>query len=71
MTPATEKGIWGFRVGRLLQLLGLVIGLEGLLVYGSEPKEGPMIYVTLLAVVVFYIGWFLARRFSPVSSKKK
>jgi hypothetical protein len=67
----SSRQIWGFRIGRILQLLGLVIGLEGLLVYGSEPKEGPMIYVTTAAVAVFYLGWFLARKFTPAQHKKK
>lgn len=67
----TTRQIWGFRIGRLLQILGLLIGLEALLVYGSEPKEGPMIYVTTLAVAVFYIGWFLVKRFTPPQHKKK
>lgn len=67
----TSRQIWGFRIGRILQLLGLVIGLEGLLVYGSEPKEGPMIYVTTAAVAVFYLGWLLARKFTPAQHKKK
>lgn len=69
--PPSAREIWGFRIGRLLQLLGLVIGLEGLLVYGGEPKEGPMIYVTCAAVAVFYLGWFLVRRFTPAQHKKK
>lgn len=69
-TP-TSREIWGFRIGRIMQLFGLVIGLEGLLVYGSEPKEGPMIYVTCLAVAVFYGGWLLARKFTPPQHKKK
>lgn len=70
--PAPSTGrIWGYRIGRLLQILGLVLGLEGLLVYGAEPSEGPMIYATLLAVAVFYAGWLLARRFSPTSPSKK
>lgn len=67
----TTRQVWGFRIGRILQLLGLVIGLEGLLVYGSEPREGPMIYVTTAAVAVFYLGWFLARKFTPAQHKKK
>ncbi len=73
MSPAAQSSrqIWGFRLGRILQLLGLVIGLEGLLVYGAEPSEGPMIYVTTAAVAVFYLGWFLAKRFSPVQTMKK
>lgn len=71
MTHTATKSIWGFRIGRILQLLGLVIGLEGLLVYGAEPSEGPMIYVTTAAVAVFYLGWWLARRFTPVQHKKK
>ncbi len=71
MPEAPAKSIWRFRIGRILQLLGLVIGLEGLLVYGSEPKEGPMIYATTLAVAVFYLGWFLAKRYSPAQSRKK
>ncbi|MBI3873101.1 MAG: hypothetical protein HY304_08520 [candidate division Zixibacteria bacterium] len=61
------RPLWGFRIGRLLQLLGLVIGLEALLVFGSEPSEGPMIYVTTAAVAVFAAGWWLVRRYKPVS----
>lgn len=73
MTAATPSArqIWGYRFGRILQILGLVIGLEGLLVYGAEPSEGPMIYVTTAAVAVFYLGWFLVKRFSPPQPNKK
>ena len=69
-TPA-PKTIWGFRIGRILQVLGLVIGLEGLLVFGAYPSEGPMIYTTTLALAVFYAGWLIVRRFGPASSKRK
>lgn len=67
----TAREVWGYRSGRILQVLGLLIGLEGLLVYGAEPSEGPMIYVTAAAVAVFYLGWYLARRFTPAEHKKK
>jgi hypothetical protein len=70
--PSTApKSIWGYRIGRILQILGLVIGLEGLLVYGAYPSEGPMIYATTLALAVFYGGWLMVRRFAPASSKRK
>jgi hypothetical protein len=40
----------------------MVIGLEALLVFGSEPSEGPMIYTATIAVAVFYLGHWLTRR---------
>jgi hypothetical protein len=58
--PPRSTGL--YRLGRIVQILGLIIGLEALLVFGAEPSEGPMIYVTLAAVAVFYIGHWLVKR---------
>lgn len=64
LTP-TNKQLWAYRIGRLLQLLGLIVGLEALLVFGAEPSEGPMIYTTIAAVALFYLGYWLIKRFGP------
>jgi hypothetical protein len=53
---------WPYRIGRILQLGGLIIGLEAFLVFGFTPREGPMIYTALAAVAVFYTGFWLTRR---------
>jgi hypothetical protein len=52
-----------------VQILGLIIGLEALLVFGAEPSEGPMIYVTLAAVAVFYLGHWLVKRSGAASAR--
>lgn len=64
MEPAA-RNVAAYRGGRILQVLGLIIGLEALLVFGSEPREGPEIYTALAAVAVFYLGTWLTRRHSP------
>jgi len=68
----TPKQILAYRIGRVLQIVGMVIGLEALLVFGSEPSEGPMIYTATLAVAVFYLGHWLTKRIktSQIDSRK-
>ena len=53
---------WPYRIGRILQVSGLIIGLEAFLVFGFTPREGPMVYTALVAVAVFYAGFWLTKR---------
>jgi hypothetical protein len=62
LAEPTSKQILAYRIGRILQIVGMVIGLEALLIFGSEPSEGPMIYTATIAVAVFYLGHWLTRR---------
>jgi len=63
--PAPPSNPWPYRIGRIIQVVGLVIGLEAFLIFGFAPREGPMIYTALIAVAVFYIGHWLARHSRP------
>ena len=51
----------GYYTGRLLQLAGLVITGETLLVYFGQMM--PLLRGSLIGVAVFYLGYFLARKF--------
>jgi hypothetical protein len=54
-------GYW-YYAGRLLQLAGLVITGETLLVYFGQMM--PLLRGSLAGVAVFYVGYFLVRKYS-------
>jgi len=54
-------GYW-YYAGRLLQLAGLVIAGETLLVYFGQMM--PLLRGSLAGVAVFYVGYFLVRKYS-------
>ena len=54
-------GYW-YYAGRLLQLTGLVITGETLLVYFGQMM--PLLRGSLVGVAVFYLGYFLVRKYS-------
>ena len=70
-TTAAPRSALGFRIGRVVQVVGMIIGLEAMLVFGMETSEGPMVYVTILALIVFYSGHLLTRRFGPPKDKQR
>lgn len=64
----TARQILAYRIGRILQIVGMIIGLEALLLFGAEASEGPMIYTATIAVAVFYLGHWLTRRIKSSDS---
>ena len=54
-------GYW-YYAGRFLQLTGLVITGETLLVYFGQMM--PLLRGSLVGVAVFYLGYFLVRKYS-------
>jgi hypothetical protein len=51
----------GYYSGRFLQILGLVITGETLIMHFGE--MAPLLKGSLLGVIVFYLGSFLVRRY--------
>jgi len=52
----------GYYTGRLCQLAGLVIVAETLVVFFGQMM--PLLQGSLAGVLVFYLGYFLVRKFS-------
>ncbi len=52
----------GYYAGRLLQLAGLIITGETLIVYFGQML--PLLRGSLAGIVVFYLGYFLVRKYS-------
>ncbi len=50
-----------YYLGRVLQLGGLIIVAETLILYFGQ--ETPLLVGSLVGIVVFYSGYFLTRRF--------
>lgn len=56
-------GAWAlYYLGRLLQVSGLVMALFAATAFFGTPSTTAMLKMTLVGVVVFLPGWFLARR---------
>ena len=70
-TTAAPRSALGFRIGRVVQVIGMIIGLDAMLDYGMETSVDPMVYVTLLALAVFYTGHLMTRRFGPPKDKQR
>ncbi len=52
----------GYYTGRFLQLAGLIIVAETLIMFFGRMM--PLLKGSLAGVLVFYVGYFLARKFS-------
>src|SRR6184192_2702585 len=60
-TPESQ-GMIGYYTGRFLQLAGLIIVAETLIMFFGRMM--PLLKGSLAGVLDFYLGYFLARKFS-------
>jgi len=51
-----------YYVGRGLELMGLLVVLNGLLVSVQSPTLWPLLYFSVVGFTFFFVGWVLARR---------
>jgi hypothetical protein len=63
------EGVWiVYRLGRFLQLLGLLIapvGMAGNLADKERVGEGKMLAILAAGIIVFAIGWLIQRGAKP------
>jgi hypothetical protein len=68
MGTAPVRGCMVYRLGRFLQLLGLLIapvGMAGNLARPDQVSEGKMLGILGAGIVVFGIGWLIQRGAKP------
>ncbi len=68
MGAARRGGVLVYRLGRFLQLLGLLIapvGMAGNLARPDQVSEGKMLAILAGGIVVFGIGWLIQRGAKP------
>ena len=63
LSRRVDYAAWGrYYFGRALELLGLVVVGNGLLVSLGSPTLWPLLYLSVAGIALFLAGWLLARK---------